>query len=87
LLNASLKRRPALSQQEEQRASSEEIPLLGGQLTSGIGRVGKTVRRSPKGNAAFVHEFVQGPELRKKPGSRKLEKCGIVFSARCCNVL
>ena len=35
-----------------------EIPLLGGQLTPGIVRVGDTVRRPPKGNAAFVHDLL-----------------------------
>ena len=35
-----------------------EIPLLGGQLTPGIVRVGNTVRRPPKGNAAFVHDLL-----------------------------
>ncbi len=37
---------------------SQEIPLLGGQLTHGIVRVGDTVRRPPKCNAAFVHELL-----------------------------
>jgi len=35
-----------------------EIPLLGGQLTPGIVRVGNTVRRPAKGNAAFVHDLL-----------------------------
>ncbi|GCE29278.1 hypothetical protein KDA_47620 [Dictyobacter alpinus] len=35
-----------------------EIPLLGGQLTPGIVRVGNTVRRPPKGNAVFVHDLL-----------------------------
>jgi len=38
--------------------SSEENPLLGGQLTPGIVRMGNTVRRLPKGNAAFVHDLL-----------------------------
>jgi Phosphotransferase enzyme family len=51
-------RRPALNQRDEQQGSPEEIPLFGGQLTSGIVRVGNTVRRPPKGNAAFVHDLL-----------------------------
>jgi hypothetical protein len=47
-----------LNKQDEQNASPEEIPLPGGQLTPGIVRVGKTVRRPPKGNATFVHELL-----------------------------
>jgi Ser/Thr protein kinase RdoA (MazF antagonist) len=35
-----------------------EIPLLGGQLPPGIVRVGNTVRRPPRGNAAFVHDLL-----------------------------
>ena len=47
-----------MSQQDEQHPSSEEIPLLGGQLTAGIVRVGNTVRRHPKSNVAFVHDLL-----------------------------
>ncbi len=36
----------------------QEIPLLGGQLTPGIVRVGNTVHRPSKSNAAFVHELL-----------------------------
>lgn len=36
----------------------QEIPLVGGQLTPGIMRVGETVRRPPKGNTAFVRELL-----------------------------
>ena len=43
---------------EPQRETKAEIPLLGGQLTPGIVRVGNTVRRLPKGNAAFVHDLL-----------------------------
>jgi hypothetical protein len=46
--------------------SLEEIPLPGGRLTPGIVRVGNTVRRPPKGNAAFVHAlllFLRGAGL------------------------
>jgi hypothetical protein len=43
---------------EPQREPLAEIPLLDGQLTPGIVRVGDTVRRLPKGNAAFVHELL-----------------------------
>jgi thiamine kinase-like enzyme len=39
-------------------SSSQETPLLGGQLTHGIVRVGNTVRRPQKHNAAFVHELL-----------------------------
>lgn len=41
-----------------QEKSPQEIPLLGGQLTPGIVRVGNTVRRPPKGNTAFVHDLL-----------------------------
>jgi Phosphotransferase enzyme family len=43
---------------EPQRESLAEIPLVGGQLTPGIVRVGNTVRRLPKGNVAFVRELL-----------------------------
>ena len=43
---------------ETQREALEEIPLLGGRLAPGIVRVGDTVRRPPKGNAAFVHDLL-----------------------------
>ena len=43
---------------EPQRESLAEIPLLGGQLTPDIVRVGNTVHRPPKGNAAFVHDLL-----------------------------
>jgi hypothetical protein len=43
---------------EPQREPKVVIPLLGGQLTPGIVRVGTTVRRLPKGNAAFVHDLL-----------------------------
>lgn len=43
---------------EPQREPLAEIPLLGGQLTPGIARVGNTVRRLPKGNVAFVHDLL-----------------------------
>jgi Phosphotransferase enzyme family len=43
---------------EPQREPLAEIPLLGGQLTPGIVRVGNTVRRPAKGNAAFVHDLL-----------------------------
>lgn len=49
----------------------EEIPLLGGQLTSGIVRVGNTVRRPPKANTAFVHDLL-----------RFLEHQGVPFAPR-----
>jgi hypothetical protein len=51
-------RRPALNRKDEQQESSEEIPLKGGQLTPGIVRVGNTVRRTSKENAAFVHNLL-----------------------------
>ncbi len=44
---------------EPLREPLAEIPLLGGRLTPGIVRVGNTVRRPPKGNAAFVHDLLQ----------------------------
>ena len=43
---------------EPQRELLAEIPLSGGRLTSGIVRVGSTVRRPSKGNAAFVHDLL-----------------------------
>lgn len=43
---------------ESQRESQEELPLSGGRLTPGIVRVGNTVRRPPKDNAAFVHDLL-----------------------------
>ncbi len=45
-------------EKETQGESLEEIPLLGGQLTPGIVRIGNTVRRPPKSNAVFVHELL-----------------------------
>jgi thiamine kinase-like enzyme len=43
---------------DPQREPLAEIPLLGGQLTPGIVRVGNTVRRPSKDNAAFVHDLL-----------------------------
>src|SRR5437660_85142 len=43
---------------EPQREPLAEIQLQGGQLTPGIVRVGNTVRRPSKGNAAFVHSLL-----------------------------
>jgi hypothetical protein len=43
---------------EPQREPLAEIPLSGGRLTPGIVRVGNTVRRPAKGNAAFVHDLL-----------------------------
>src|ERR1700730_10837009 len=43
---------------EPPREPLAEIPLSGGRLTPGIVRVGNTVRRPPKGNAAFVHDLL-----------------------------
>ena len=43
---------------EPQREPRKELPLLGGQLTPGIVRVGNTVRRPPKNNAAFAHDLL-----------------------------
>lgn len=43
---------------ETQEDAFEEIPLSGGRLTPGIVRVGDTVRRPPKSNAAFVHDLL-----------------------------
>lgn len=61
-----MKRRAARNKERETRATEielqkeqqAEIPLLGGQLTPGIVRVGNTVRRLPKGNVAYVHELL-----------------------------
>lgn len=43
---------------EPQREPRKELPLLGGQLTPGIVRVGNTVHRLPKNNAVFVHDLL-----------------------------
>jgi hypothetical protein len=43
---------------EPQREPLAEIPLSGGRLTSGIVRVGNTVRRPAKDNAEFVHDLL-----------------------------
>jgi Ser/Thr protein kinase RdoA (MazF antagonist) len=43
---------------EPQREPKAVIPLSGGRLTPGIVRVGNTVRRPAKGNAAFVHDLL-----------------------------
>src|SRR5947209_14541915 len=46
------------SRVKQSREPLQEVPLSGGQLTPGIVRVGETVRRPPKGNAAFVRELL-----------------------------
>ena len=43
---------------EPQREPLAVISLSGGRLTPGIVRVGNTVRRPAKGNAAFVHDLL-----------------------------
>ena len=45
-------------EKETHRESFQETPLQGGQLTPGIVRIGDTVRRPPKGSAAFVHDLL-----------------------------
>ena len=45
-------------EKETHEESFQEIPLQGGRLTPGIVRVGNTVRRPPKSNAAFVHDLL-----------------------------
>jgi len=50
---------------ETQRATSPEIPLLGGRLTPGIVRIGNTVHRPSKSNAVFVHELLLWLEQQK----------------------
>ena len=45
-------------EREPQREPLSEIPLSGGHQTPGIMRVGNTVRRPAKGNAAFVHDLL-----------------------------
>lgn len=52
---------------EPQTEPLAEIPLLGGQLTTGIVRVGNTVRRRPKGNIAFVHDLLVFLEDQRFP--------------------
>ena len=52
---------------EPQREPLPEIPLQGGRLTPGIVRIGDTVRRLPKGNAAFVHDLLLFLEDRGSP--------------------
>jgi hypothetical protein len=36
-----------------------EIPLVGGQQTSGVGRIGDTVRKPMGPKAPFVHELLR----------------------------
>ncbi len=43
---------------EPQKGPLEEMSLSGGRLTPGIVRVGNTVRRPVKANAAFVHDLL-----------------------------
>ena len=45
-------------EKESQKELQPEIPLVGGQLTPGIVRVGNTVRRPSKDNAAFIHNLL-----------------------------
>ena len=52
---------------EPQREPLAEIPLAGGRLTPGIVRVGNTVRRPAKGNAAFVHDLLLFLEDQRFP--------------------
>jgi aminoglycoside phosphotransferase (APT) family kinase protein len=41
---------------------NEEIPLGGGRVTSGVARIGDTVRRPQSSNAAFVHRLLRDLE-------------------------
>ena len=41
---------------------SDETPLGGGRVTTGVVRIGDTVRRPRGANAAFVHELLRGLE-------------------------
>jgi Ser/Thr protein kinase RdoA (MazF antagonist) len=50
---------------------SDEIPLGGGRVTSGVVRIGETVRRPQSSNASFVHRLL-----------RDLEQLGFDASAR-----
>ena len=43
---------------EPQKEPLEEMSLSGGRLTPGIVRVGNTVRRPGKANAAFAHDLL-----------------------------
>lgn len=52
---------------EPQREPMAEIPLLGGQLTPGIVRIGNTVRRPPKGHTSFVRDLLLFLEERGFP--------------------
>ena len=57
-------------EQDTHKESFQEIPLHGGRLTPGIVRVGDTVHRLPKGNAAFVHDlllFLEAQGFRYAP--------------------
>jgi len=54
---------------------TEEIPLSGGRVTSGVVRVGGTVRRPQSSNAAFVHRLL-----------RELEEIGFDASPRLLGV-
>lgn len=41
---------------------SEEIPLTGGRVTTGVMRIGNTVRRPQSANASFVHRLLRDLE-------------------------
>ena len=47
------------------RLSGKEIALKGGMTTSGVVRVGDTVRRPVKKNSAFVHDVLRHLDLRE----------------------
>ena len=46
-----------------------EIPLLGGDVTEGLVRVGGTVRRAPSRNAAYVHALLDHLEAKGFEGA------------------
>jgi hypothetical protein len=50
-------------------ASELEIPLLGGDVTDGVVRVGNTVRRPMGRNAAFIHALLRHLEAVGFPGA------------------
>jgi hypothetical protein len=81
------KRRPGQSkkpertamEKEKQRASFEEIPLLGERLTPGIVRVGNTVRRPPNRIFSIFSPFPRFGIERYKFHSDALIKPGYHF--------
>jgi len=49
--------------------SQAEVPLLGGDVTAGVVRVGDTVRRPPNPNSPFIHALLTHLEAAGFPGA------------------